>query len=100
MSSDILSRLPPVQDLLSHLIVEPLIAEHGREVVLGWVREVLDQTRQRISSSNAASNNDEPQQASLDRTTWTELLAEQVQRQARTADQQQLSRDLNATGVV
>ena len=97
MSSDILSRLPPVQDLLSHLTVESLIAEHGREVVLGWVREVLDQTRQRL---NGTPNNGGARQASLDRAGWTELLAEQVQQQARTADQQQLSRVINATGVV
>ena len=100
MSSDFLSRLPPVQDLLSHLSVEPLIAEHGREVVLGWVREVLDETRQRFGPSKGASNRERTPQASLDRAGWTELLAEQVQQQARTADQQQLSRVINATGVV
>lgn len=100
MSSDTLSRLPPVQDLLSHLAVEPLIAEHGRDVVLGWVRQVLGQARRRINSSNGECIHDRSQSVSLDRTAWTELLAEQVQRQARNASQQQLSRVINATGVV
>ncbi len=100
MSSDILSRLPPVQDVLSHAIVEPLVAEHGREVVLGWVRELLALTRQRITQSNGSPKNNESRSALLDRAAWTELLAVQLQQRARIADQQHLSRVINATGVV
>ncbi len=100
MSSESLSRLPPVQDLLSHATVEPLVAEHGRELVLDWVREVLAQTREQLGQSNSSPSNDGKQSALRDRASWTELLAEQVQRHARTADLQQLSRVINATGVV
>ncbi len=100
MSSDILSRLPPVQDVLSHVIVEPLVTEHGREVVLGWVREQLTRARRQLTQSNGSPNNGENPTALLDRTEWTELLAVQVQLHARIADQQQLSRVINATGVV
>lgn len=100
MSSESLSRLPPVQDVLSHATVEPLVTEHGREVVLGWVRELLARARQQLAQSNASSNSNESQPASLDRVEWTELLAEQVQQHARIAGQQQLSRVINATGVV
>lgn len=90
MSSEILSQLPPVQDVLSHTLVQPLVLEHGREVVLGWVREQLGQAREQLTQSGVERSRSE----------WTERLAEQVQQQARTADQSQLSRVINATGVV
>ncbi len=100
MSSEILSRLPPVQDLLSHATVEPLVAELGRELVLGWVRDALAQARDQLSPSNGSPSNDGMASAACDRAGWTELLAEQVQRYARIANHQQLSRVINATGVV
>lgn len=100
MSSENLSHLPPVQDVLSHAAVKPFVTEHGREVVLGWVRELLARARQQLAESNDSPNNKERSSALLDRTGWTELLAVQVQQHARIADQQQLSRVINATGVV
>ena len=100
MSSENLSHLPPVQDVLSHAAVKPFVIEHGREVVLGWVRELLARARQQLAESNDSPNNKERSSALLDRTGWTELLAVQVQQHARIADQQQLSRVINATGVV
>lgn len=100
MSSEKLSRLPPVQDLLSHATIEPLVADHGRELVLGWVRETLAQAREQLGQTGGSSNTDGPQPAALDRSGWTEFLAEQVHRRAESANQQQLSRVINATGVV
>jgi L-seryl-tRNA(Ser) seleniumtransferase len=100
MSSKLLSRLPPVQDLLSHATVEPLIAEHGRDLVLGWVRTVLTQAREQFTTSSDLPSTLEAPPAAQDRAGWTELLADQVLRLARTADHQQLSRVINATGVV
>lgn len=100
MSSENLSRLPPVQDVLSHATVEPLVTEHGREVVLGWVRELLARARQQLAQSNGSPDHHESPSALLDRSEWTELLAVQVQQHARIAEQQQLSRVINATGVV
>ena len=96
MSSTSFQHLPPVQDVLSHATVEPLIGEHGREVVVAWVRDSLTDARRKL----AESDGDIHRPASLDRAAWTERLAEQVQRQARTADRRQLSRVINATGVV
>ena len=100
MSSEKLSRLPPVQDLLSHATIEPLVADHGRELVLGWVRETLALAREQLGQTGGSSNNEGQQPAALDRAGWTELLAEQVHRHAESAIQRQLSRVINATGVV
>lgn len=93
MSSAAFQQLPPVQNVLSHGSVEPLIAEHGREVVLTWIREALSDARRQLTAA-------EDQPSALDRSGWTERLAEQVLANARSADQRQLSRVINATGVV
>ena len=92
MSVSSLQSLPPVQDVLSHAAIEPLVAEHGREAVLNWVRVALNDARQQLATAN------EP--PTTDRAIWTERLAERVVRDARSADQRQLSRVINATGVV
>ena len=96
MSSTSFQHLPPVQDVLSHATVEPLIAEHGREVVVAWVRDSLTDARRQMMEPDS----DIHCHAALDRAAWTERLADQVQQQARTADHRQLSRVINATGVV
>lgn len=93
MSSASLQQLPPVQNLLSHGSIEPLIAEHGREVVLAWIRDVLSDARKPLAITD-------DQLAALDRAGWTNRLAEQVQAKARSAEQRQLNRVINATGVV
>lgn len=85
--------LPPVQNVLSHATVEPLIAEHGREAVLTWVRDALRDARQQLSANDCSA-------ASLDRSAWTERIADHVLAKARSADLRQLSRVINATGVV
>lgn len=93
MSSASFQQLPPVQNVLSHGTVEPLVAEHGREVVLAWIREALSEARRRLTSA-------EDQPTTLERSVWTERLAEQVLSKAHASEQQQLSRVINATGVV
>lgn len=93
MSSAPLQQLPPVQNLLSHSSVVPLIAEHGREVVLAWIRDTLSDARRQLAVTD-------DQRTALDRAGWTDRLAEEVQAKARSAEQRQLSRVINATGVV
>jgi L-seryl-tRNA(Ser) seleniumtransferase len=93
MPSSSFEHLPPVQNVLSHANIQPLVIEHGREVVLSWVRSALDAARQQLAASSGSL-------ASLDRFAWIERLAEQVSANARCDDERQLSRVINATGVV
>jgi L-seryl-tRNA(Ser) seleniumtransferase len=93
MSTSPFQNLPPVQDVLSHSTVEPLIAEHGRDVVLTWVRDALSAARQQLALSSDRI-------VAIDRIGWAERLAERVLELARQSDQQQLCRVINATGVV
>ena len=46
MPLDAMKILPPVQDVLRHSSVIPLVVEYGREVVLSWIREALQNARQ------------------------------------------------------
>lgn len=96
MSSATFQQLPPVQDVLSHAAVEPLIAEHGRDVVVAWVRDSLTHARQQMTEPDS----DLSRSAPFDRACWTEWLTDQVHQRARAADHRQLSRVINATGVV
>lgn len=101
MSADALRLLPPVQDLLSHPVVEPLAIEHGRDVVLVWIRDALQQARQQFLDSNdRATASADGHQLLKDRVSWSDTLAMQVQRHAEQARQKQLSKVINATGVV
>lgn len=51
-----LRRLPAVSRLLQHERVQEAIAEHGRELVVGCVREVLSQLRQRLKNGESVSD--------------------------------------------
>lgn len=82
-----LRRLPAVSRLLQHERVQEAIAEHGRELVVECVREVLSQLRQRLK--NGESVPDEP------RFVVNEVL--QAVQRWRTPT---LRRVINATGVV
>ena len=84
MSADALKDLPPVQDVLGHPVVAPLASEHGREVVLNWTRDALQNARQLLLGWYGdrpvdGANDSRP----LDRVGWTDLLAEHVQQHAR-----------------
>ncbi len=101
MPLDDLKNLPPVQDVWGHSSVIPLVAEHGREFVLSWIRETLRNARQLILDSTTDSQTNSKHDSSpLSRAGWTELLVEHVVQQAYAAGQRQLSRVINATGVV
>ena len=101
MPLDALKNLPPIQDVLGHSSVMPLVSEHGRELVLSWIREALQNARQLILGwSDNPQTSCEHESNPLDRSGWTELMVEHVAQQARAAGQQQLSRVINATGVV
>ena len=101
MPLDALKNLPPIQDVLGHSAVTPLVSEHGRELVLSWIRDALQNARQLILGwSDVPRTSREHESNPLDRSGWTELMVEHVVQQARVAGQQQLSRVINATGVV
>ena len=101
MPLDVLKNLPPVQDVLGHSAVTPLVSEHGRELVLSWIRDALQNARQLILGwSDVPRTSREHESNPLDRSGWTELMVEHVVQQARVTGQQQLSRVINATGVV
>ncbi len=51
-----LRRLPAVSRLLQHERVQEAIAEHGRELVVECVREVLSQLRQRLKNGESVSD--------------------------------------------
>ena len=88
---NILRNLPPVQTLVDHPAVKPLIDELGREVVLQWVRVELDQARTRLLESD---------QTALDREAITEEITEAITQRAASAEQTRLGRVINATGVI
>ena len=106
MSLEALRILPPVQDVLGHSSVVPLVAEYGRESVLCWIREALQNARQRISVSPTEISEVEHSAVAVenslpsDREGWTDYLAELVVAQAQAAEHRQLCRVINATGVI
>ena len=101
MPLDALKNLPPVQEVLGHSSVIPLVGEHGRESVLRWIREALQSVRQTIlGGTEDRQPNGERAVNPRDRSGWTEVMAEHVFQQARATGQRQLSRVINATGVV
>ncbi len=106
MPLDLLKNLPPIQAVLEHSSVTPLVAEHGRELVLSWIREALQNARQSLLGFMAERSmaeqptRDELKSQPKIRTEWTDRLSEQVVDQARTAGHRQLCRVINATGVV
>lgn len=51
-----LRRLPAVSRLLQHERVQEAIAEHGRDLVVDCIREVLSQLRQRLKNGESVSD--------------------------------------------
>ena len=92
-SENVLQALPPVNELAQHSGVTPLIAEHGREVVLAWVRDELDAARTSILS---ADNGQPPP----DRESVTNLVIDGIASRADAANRSQIGRVINATGVI
>ncbi len=82
--------LPSVNAILEHPGVRPLVAEQGRDVVIGWVRDELDEARKRLADGE---NNG-------DRAVILEEIAERLAGCARRADSLRLGKVINATGVI
>ncbi len=90
MSSDAFQQLPPVQDVLSQSSMASLVEEQGRDVVVGWVREALQQARQCVIDKLG----------NFDRPAWIDWVVDRVLAAAATAHHHRLSRVINATGIV
>ena len=88
--SNILQVLPPVNDLLQHPGVRPLVAEQGRDVVMGWIRDELTEVRRGLLAGETNG----------DRAALTETVAERIAGRAEMAHDAQIGRLINATGVI
>ena len=85
--------LPPVNDLLEHPSVQPLLAEQGRKVVMAWIRDQLAHFRDQLLSTDNNRN-------TLDRDSITAALVDGISRCARRSELAQIGRIINATGVI
>jgi len=90
VGSNNLRLLPAVDAVLHQPTVEILIAEEGRDVVLGWVREELEQLRGRLL------NGENPG----DRVTVFDELADRLTGRAERSDRLRIGSVINATGVI
>jgi L-seryl-tRNA(Ser) seleniumtransferase len=85
-----LQHLPPVQDVLAHPDVQELLAAEGREVVLQWVREALDELRRDLQAGGPAG----------DREALTADLAARIAKAVEARNRVRLGRVINATGII
>lgn len=97
-NSQFLQALPSVGDVLGHPQVVSLIDSHGRGLVLGWVRRLLDHCRSQLSAGDFAG--DFPTDFAGDRQQLTEHLVSRLVQLAQARDQTRLAPVINATGVV
>ncbi len=89
-TTNVLRVLPPVNELLLHPGVQPLVAEQGRDVVIGWIRDELGEVRQSLLAGETNG----------DRQSLLENVADRIINRAEVADRTQLGRVINATGVI
>lgn len=82
--------LPSVTQVLAHPDIEWLIEDLSRPVIVEWIREELEQRRRILRISSLA----------VSRESELERLLETIKRRARDAQSRQLSRVINATGVI
>lgn len=85
-----LALLPSVTQVLAHPEIEWLVEELSRTVVLQWIREELERRRQMLLRSSLAAS----------RESELETIVERIRARASDAQARQLSRVINATGVV
>lgn len=85
-----LQQLPSVNAILEHSAVRQMIAEQGREVVLGWVRDELDETRKRLRAGEIDG----------DRTALLDELVDRLGERAQHTEWTRLGHVVNATGVI
>ena len=86
----VLRLLPAVNAVLGHEDVRPLVEQHGRDVVVAWVRQGLDSVRAGLRSARVPPD----REALLDR------VAEFVAERATRSDRLRLGAVINATGVI
>ena len=90
--SSSLRSIPAVNAVLAHPVVQPLLEEHGRSVVLGWIRRELGVCRDELQrNSGQAEGNG---QLLLD------TVADKLLQCARREGDQRLGKVINATGVI
>lgn len=85
--------LPPVNELLEHPAVASLVQESGRDTVVGWTREGLEELRAWLVSQDTLP--DETGRESL-----TRRVIELIEQRAELAQLRRFDRVINATGVV
>lgn len=90
MTASPLRALPSVNLVLQHATVESLVGECGREVVLGWVRELLEETRAGLADGELPADRD----ALLNR------IVERLEQRSSAREHERIDRVINATGVV
>jgi len=82
--------LPAVDAVLHQPAVEILIAEEGREVVLGWIREELTQLRRRLLEGEKPGS----------RAAVIDDLTDRLSERSRQSDRSRMGSVINATGVI
>jgi len=89
-TQDIFRSIPSVNAVLEHETVADLIEAKGRETVLSWVREEVDNLRQELRSGKFDSTNSNP----------IDFVADRIGVRAKNHDRVQLGKVINATGVI
>ena len=88
--SELLRALPPIHQVIGEPRLAAMIDGHGRGAVVQWVRETLDDVRERLTTTGRL----------LDRTDLIEQVLDEVLACARRQTSARLGRVVNATGVV
>lgn len=90
---ELLRDLPPVNELLEHPAVAVLVEESGRDTVIGWIRDGLEELRTWLVGLETL-----PEDAS--RESLTVRVVELIGQRAELSQLRRLDRVINATGVV
>ncbi len=89
-SNNSFRQLPAVNAVLDHASIRPLIDEQGRETVLRWVREELEELRDRLSAGEQNGS----------RELLLENLCDRIAARANSANHARIGAVINATGVI
>lgn len=82
--------LPPVNEILQQAKIVELITFHGRDVVLQWIRDALNEIRPRLSDGSAAA----------ERGNLLESIVQLVRSRSQNESTLRLGKVINATGVI
>ena len=83
--------LPSINDALKHSNIALLVDGYGRDRVLAWIRDVLEDLRQSIVDGS---------QTFHDKHDVLDLLAENVNARSKMQESEKIGRVINATGIV